>query len=79
MVVLPERTSIFPVRLAERMEQERISVWYSVPSVLTMLVTYGNLAGIRPVTAAGGHLRRGGVPGQAPQAADGRAAARALP
>ncbi|HYZ56056.1 MAG TPA: amino acid adenylation domain-containing protein [Streptosporangiaceae bacterium] len=45
MVVLPERTSTFPVRLAEWMEKERISVWYSVPSVLTMLVTYGNLRG----------------------------------
>jgi amino acid adenylation domain-containing protein len=43
MVVLPEMTSMFPPRLAEWMEQERISVWYSVPSILTMLVTYGNL------------------------------------
>lgn len=45
MVVLPQGTPTFPVRLAEWMEKERISVWYSVPSVLTMLVTYGNLAG----------------------------------
>jgi amino acid adenylation domain-containing protein len=44
-VVLPEMTSTFPARLAEWMEQERISVWYSVPSVLTMLATYGNLPG----------------------------------
>ena len=43
MAVLPEMTSMFPARLAEWMERERISVWYSVPSVLTMLVTYGNL------------------------------------
>ena len=43
MVVLPEMTSMFPPRLAEWMEQQRISVWYSVPSILTMLVTYGNL------------------------------------
>lgn len=43
MVVLPERMSLFPVRLAEWLERERISVWYSVPSILTMLVTYGNL------------------------------------
>jgi acyl-CoA synthetase (AMP-forming)/AMP-acid ligase II len=28
------------------MEQERISVWYSVPSILTMLATYGNLQGL---------------------------------
>jgi L-proline---[L-prolyl-carrier protein] ligase len=46
MVVLPEGASTFPVRLAEQMRKEQISVWYSVPSVLTMLVTYGNLAGI---------------------------------
>jgi len=45
MVVLPEMMSTFPARLAEWMERERISVWYSVPSVLTMLVTYGNLRG----------------------------------
>ena len=45
MVVLPVRMSMFPVRLAEWIQQERISVWYSVPSVLTMLVSYGNLAG----------------------------------
>jgi amino acid adenylation domain-containing protein len=46
MVVLPEMTSTFPARLAEWMEQERISVWYSVPSILTMLATYGNLRGL---------------------------------
>ena len=46
MVVLPEMTSTFPARLAEWMEQERISVWYSVPSILTMLATYGNLPGL---------------------------------
>jgi amino acid adenylation domain-containing protein len=45
MVVVPEMTSIFPARLAQWLEQERISVWYSVPSVLTMLATYGNLRG----------------------------------
>ncbi len=45
MVMLPEMTSTFPARLAEWMEQERISVWYSVPSILTMLATYGSLEG----------------------------------
>jgi amino acid adenylation domain-containing protein len=45
MVVLPEMMSTFPGRLAEWMERERITVWYSVPSVLTMLATYGNLRG----------------------------------
>ena len=45
LVVLPEMTSVFPARLAEWIARERISVWYSVPSVLTMLATYGNLNG----------------------------------
>jgi amino acid adenylation domain-containing protein len=45
LTVLPEKTSIFPARLAQWIAQERISVWYSVPSVLTMLATYGNLRG----------------------------------
>jgi amino acid adenylation domain-containing protein len=43
MVVLPEMMSTFPGRLAEWMQRERITVWYSVPSILTMLATYGNL------------------------------------
>jgi amino acid adenylation domain-containing protein len=43
MVVLPPKATTFPVRLAEHISKEQISVWYSVPSVLTMLVTYGNL------------------------------------
>ncbi|HTU75692.1 MAG TPA: amino acid adenylation domain-containing protein [Trebonia sp.] len=45
MVVLPEMMSTFPARLAEWMERERITVWYSVPSILTMLTTYGHLRG----------------------------------
>jgi len=45
MVVLPEQMTTFPARLAEWMQRERISVWYSVPSILTMLATYGNLRG----------------------------------
>ena len=58
MVVLPEKTSMFPVRLAEWIERERISVWYSVPSILTMLATYGNLrgfdlSGLRAIIFAG--------------------------
>jgi amino acid adenylation domain-containing protein len=45
MVVVPETTSMFPVRLAQWLERERVSVWYSVPSVLTMLAAHGNLGG----------------------------------
>jgi amino acid adenylation domain-containing protein len=58
MIVVPEKMSIFPARLAQWLERERISVWYSVPSVLTMLATYGNLrgsdlSGLRAVIFAG--------------------------
>ena len=58
MIVLPEQTSMFPVRLAQWMDQERISVWYSVPSILTMLATRGNLrgfdlSGLRAIIFAG--------------------------
>jgi L-proline---[L-prolyl-carrier protein] ligase len=45
LVVVPEMTAMFPSRLAQWLEREQISVWYSVPSVLTMLATYGNLRG----------------------------------
>ncbi len=45
MVVVPEMTAMFPSRLAQWLEREQVSVWYSVPSVLTMLATYGNLRG----------------------------------
>ncbi|HEY0936114.1 MAG TPA: amino acid adenylation domain-containing protein [Trebonia sp.] len=44
LAVVPDGTAIFPVRLAQWLESERISVWYSVPSVLTVLATYRNLA-----------------------------------
>jgi non-ribosomal peptide synthetase component F len=58
MVVLSEGAPMFPVRLAEQTEKKQISVWYSVPSVLTMLATYGNLggfdlSGVRAVTFGG--------------------------
>ena len=58
MAVVPEMTAMFPARLAQWLERERISVWYSVPSVLTVLVTYGNLrgfdlSGLRAIIFAG--------------------------
>ena len=43
MVVAPENMTVFPSRLAGWIDRERVSVWYSVPSVLTMLAEYGNL------------------------------------
>ena len=46
LVVVPEMTARFPSRLATWLQDEQVSVWYSVPSVLTMLATYGNLSGL---------------------------------
>lgn len=44
IILVPEGTSTFPVQLSRLIERERISVWYSVPSVLTLMTLYGNLA-----------------------------------
>ena len=43
MAVLPEGAATFPVSIARWLEHERISAWYSVPSVLTLLACYGGL------------------------------------
>jgi amino acid adenylation domain-containing protein len=43
VVLVPDGLSTYPVRLAELIETEAITVWYSVPSALTLLVTRGGL------------------------------------
>jgi amino acid adenylation domain-containing protein len=43
LTVLPDRAATFPVSMARWLEAERVSVWYSVPSVLTLLACYGSL------------------------------------
>jgi len=58
LTVLPNGTATFPVSIARWLEAERISVWYSVPSVLALLAHYGNLrqldlSGLRTVIFAG--------------------------
>ena len=40
---VPEEIRAFPVRLAEWIAAERISIWYSVPSALTLLALHGRL------------------------------------
>ena len=45
VVVIPEKLSIFPVQLVRLLQDERITVTYLVPSILSMMVNYGNLAG----------------------------------
>ncbi|HLY24648.1 MAG TPA: amino acid adenylation domain-containing protein [bacterium] len=68
LVVVAPETSVFPAQLAELIERERITIWYSVPSILTLLLLHGRLrAGrlpsLRHVIFAGEvfptkHLRR---------------------
>jgi amino acid adenylation domain-containing protein len=58
LTVLPDGAATFPVSIARWLEAERISVWYSVPSVLTLLACYGrlrqfDLSGLRTVIFAG--------------------------
>jgi amino acid adenylation domain-containing protein len=44
MVLVPEGVGTFPVSLGKLIEEQKITVWYSVPSALTLLVIYGDLA-----------------------------------
>lgn len=44
VTLVPEGVGMFPTRLAELVERERLTVWYSVPSVLTLLLLRGGLA-----------------------------------
>lgn len=43
VVLVPEGASTFPIRLADWIENNQISIWYSVPSVLSMMVMRGQL------------------------------------
>ena len=43
VVIVPEVTSIFPSQVAEFIEKKKVSVWNSVPSILSLLVNLGNL------------------------------------
>jgi amino acid adenylation domain-containing protein len=43
VVVIPEITTTFPVKLTEVITKNKISVWNSVPSALSLLATYKNL------------------------------------
>lgn len=44
MVIVPSETSVFPIEVRNFIEESEITVWYSVPSVLTMLTLRGGLA-----------------------------------
>jgi amino acid adenylation domain-containing protein len=58
VVLVPREASVFPSELARLIRESGITVWYSVPSVLTLLVLRGGieeepLAGLRTVIFAG--------------------------
>jgi amino acid adenylation domain-containing protein len=44
-VLIPPEASAFPVELVKLIEREKISTWFSVPSVLTMMLIHGNIQG----------------------------------
>ncbi|MGQ0572170.1 MAG: amino acid adenylation domain-containing protein [Armatimonadota bacterium] len=43
LVIVPPEASVFPVQLASFIERHGITLWYSVPSVLSMLALHANL------------------------------------
>jgi len=47
VVLVPDGLSSFPFRLAEWIEQQKITVWYSVPTILSLLVRSGNISRFR--------------------------------
>ena len=65
LVLIGEELGKDPLRLAQLIADERISVWYSAPSILSLLAQFGKLATLRLFGAAARALRRRGLPGQA--------------
>jgi amino acid adenylation domain-containing protein len=43
VVLVPEKLSVFPVQLVRLLRDERITVTYLVPSILSLMVNYGDL------------------------------------
>jgi amino acid adenylation domain-containing protein len=44
LAIVPANIAAFPYELAKWIARESITIWYSVPSVLKLMVLYGNLA-----------------------------------
>lgn len=58
VVLVPERLSVFPIQLADLLQNERITITYLVPSILSLMITYGkldahDLSALRAVLFAG--------------------------
>jgi amino acid adenylation domain-containing protein len=56
--LVPAQTAMFPVEVGRFIDEQRITVWYSVPSILTMLAVRGGLTeeafpGLRTIVFAG--------------------------
>ncbi|MBV8033292.1 MAG: amino acid adenylation domain-containing protein [Betaproteobacteria bacterium] len=47
LAIVPEELAYFPWRLAEWIDRNGITIWYSVPSILTMMVRRGRLERLR--------------------------------
>ncbi|MBN3879933.1 MULTISPECIES: amino acid adenylation domain-containing protein [unclassified Nostoc] len=45
VIIVPEKLTIFPLDLARFIAEQKITIWYSVPSSLIQLVLHGNLPG----------------------------------
>ncbi|MFC1645683.1 amino acid adenylation domain-containing protein [Candidatus Omnitrophota bacterium] len=43
VVIVPEITTVFPAKLAEYIQENKITVWNSVPSLLTLLANFASL------------------------------------
>jgi len=44
VVLVPEKLSVFPIQVVRLLQNERITLIYMVPSILTMMINYGRLA-----------------------------------
>ena len=43
VVLVPEKLSIFPIQMVKLLQDERITITYLVPSILSLMVSYGKL------------------------------------
>ncbi len=76
--LVPEGLSVFPVQLSSFIQDQRITVWYSVPMVLEPLAIAGKTGGARPEPAPVGSFRRRGLSDQTPAGADAKASSSAV-
>jgi amino acid adenylation domain-containing protein len=43
VVLVPQKTSVFPIQIKRFIEKHEITIWYSVPSILSMLLERGKV------------------------------------